>query len=247
MAANINSARTPNLQRNNTTEALSPNTADIKKLLEMMKDTWSSIGQTYDILYEQSTKLSDLSPTMHQQVQEIQKVHDQIQSRVNDNDNAIKQEKQAVQGEMKGRIMRVMKVGLKEAIKSQITLQVSSQIAVQVKEHLPVTLEDQLRESKVQYEEVKVSLMNSEARHQNSVLRVRRDGDALLNTVLTPNGEVSGFFPATFKTLFAYDLNNSQSLVRDYKLHVSDVREVNFNSFMSHIGVKDSLPVLGRS
>ena len=53
------------------------------------------------------------------------------------------------------------RVGLKEAIKSQITLQVSSQIAVQIKEHLPVTLEDQLRESKVQYEEVKVSLMNS--------------------------------------------------------------------------------------
>jgi hypothetical protein len=53
------------------------------------------------------------------------------------------------------------RASLGEAIKLQIASQVSSQITVQIKEHLPVTLEDQLRESKMQLKEVGVSLTNS--------------------------------------------------------------------------------------
>jgi hypothetical protein len=180
---------------------------------------------------------------MHQTVQKIQKIHDQIQSRVNDDNSNIKKTKQEVQEEVKGRIMKEIKAGLKKEIRSQITLQVSSQIPVQIKEHLPVTLEGQLRESKAQFEVVKTSLVNSEARHKNSALRIPRDLVALLSNVLTAKGCVSAFFPATLTALFAFDLKTSQNLARDYTLHVSEVKEENFNSFMSHIGVKYSLPV----
>jgi len=246
MAANVNSTgpvMTSNLQGSTTAQRPLSNAAEIKEVLAAMKGTWSNIGRTYDDLYEQSTKLSDMSPTMYQTVQEINKLHGQIQPRVEDDDNEIKRTKQEVQGEVKGRIMKGIKEELKEMIRSQITLQVSSQITFQIKEHLPVTLESQLCESKAQLDEMKASLKNSEARYHNSALRVNRDLDALLNSVVTANGNISKFFPITLKTLLAFDLKTSQNLAKDYQLHVSQIKEENFNNFMSHIGVKGNLPV----
>ena len=50
---------------------------------------------------------------------------------------------------------------IKEQIKTEITLQVSQQVTVQIKDHLPVSLEDQVADSKKQFEVVRHSLINS--------------------------------------------------------------------------------------
>lgn len=50
---------------------------------------------------------------------------------------------------------------IKEQVKAEITLQVSKQVAAQIKDHLPVSLEDQVADSKRQFEVVRHSLINS--------------------------------------------------------------------------------------
>lgn len=61
-------------------------------------------------------------------------------------------------GELKSTVNRAH---LDEEIESQIAQQVSDQIATQIKGHLPVTLKDQLQESKSQLEKAKKSLDDS--------------------------------------------------------------------------------------
>jgi len=154
--------------------------------------------------------------------------------------------KNSVEVEVKRQInsqMKGLQADITAKIKSEIKRQVSEQVDVQIKEHLPVTLKDQLDESKKQLEVVNSSLKNSEARRKNSALRVPRDLDELLTDAATPDGGVSAFFPNDLRALFAYDLEQSQSLARDYRLPVSKIKTENLNSFMSHIGIRFQLEV----
>jgi len=243
MAANLNNATAVPISRSDSQLS---NTADIKEVLTAMEDSWVDIGKTYDNLHDQSVKLATLSPTLPKTTQEIQILRDEIRSRTKENDDAIKEMKNSVEVEVKRQInsqMKGLQADITAKIKSEIKRQVSEQVDVQIKEHLPVTLKDQLDESKKQLEVVNSSLKNSEARRKNSALRVPRDLDELLTDAATPDGGVSAFFPNDLRALFAYDLEQSQSLARDYRLPVSKIKTENLNSFMSHIGIRFQLEV----
>jgi len=146
-----------------------------------------------------------------------------------------------VRDHLKNQITEHMKPQIKEQIQTEITLQVDKQVATQIKDHLPVSLEDQIADSKKQLEEVRQSLHNSEARRANSVLRTPRDLSESLAVVLKADGNKSEFYPADLRSLFSYDLNTAKSLVKDYGLIQSEIRETNLNRFMSHIGIPFSL------
>jgi len=146
-----------------------------------------------------------------------------------------------VRDQLKGQITEHMKPQIQEQIQTEITLQVTKQVTAQIKDHLPVSLEDQVADSKRQFEVVRHSLINSEARRVNSVLRSPRDLGEQLATVLKADGRKSEFFPADLRSLFSYDLKMSKALAKDYGLLESEVRETNLNRFMSHIGIQFSL------
>jgi len=244
MAANTNNRdRGPPLPASRTASQMAlSNAAEIDQQLTAMKETWISIGQTYDVLHEQSVKMSSLCPTMQKTTQDVQTLRERIHARVEEDDVKIKKGKASAQDELnikpESQIVKELMANIKNKIKSEIKSQVTGQVDIQIKEHLPASLQDQLDESRKHVQEAKSSLENVEARRKNSALRIPRDLDELLSHVLTANGKASGFFPINLRSLFASDLESSQSLARDYKLNVSKVKEENWNSFMSHIGIR---------
>jgi len=240
MAANLDGAMTPRPQSRTALSPL-PETAAIRELLAAMKGTLSTLGQTFDTLNDQSAKVSSLGPTMVDTTQQIQLIRRQIRSQDKKQEARIKEVKRMVRDQLKNEITERMKPQIKEQIEAEITLQVAKQVTVQIKDHLPVSLEDQVADNKTQFEVVKHSLINSEARRLNSSLRSPRDLAEPLTVVLKANGQKSSFFPADLTTLFSYDLNMAKALVKDYGLLESEIRETNLNRFMSHIGIQFSL------
>jgi len=218
--------------------------AAIRELLDTMKGTLGALGQTFDTLNEQSNKVSTLGPTMHDTAQQIITLRRQIRAQDKKQDVRIQEVKRMVRDQLKIQIAESMKAQIQYQIKTEVAHQVAEQVASEIKDHLPVSLEDQITDSKKQFGDVKFSLINSEARRTNSVLRVPRDLGEPLAPVLKPNSTKSNFFPADLRTLFSYDLHMAQALVRDFELPQSDVREINLNKFMSHIGIQFSLVVV---
>ncbi|KAJ7928463.1 hypothetical protein B0H13DRAFT_1597654, partial [Mycena leptocephala] len=60
--------------------------------------------------------------------------------------------------------------------------------------------------------------------------------DEGLAVVLKSDGSKGRFFPADLRSLLSYDAAIIQDLVKDYGLIEDDVREVNVNRFLGHIG-----------
>lgn len=212
-----------------------PDTAAVKDLLTMMKTTLGTLGQTFETLTDQANKVSTLGPTVDS-AHQIQSLRRQMRTHDKRQENRIAEVKHMVTDLLKDQIADHMRAQIAEQIRTEIAVQVRQQVAAQLKEHLPVSLEQQAEESKRQLAEVRNSLVNSEARRANSVLRANNIDDPLA-VVLKPTGEASALFPRDLKTLFGYDGAASKQLVQDYHLPEADQREKNLNKFMSHIGI----------
>jgi len=240
MAANLDGALTSRPQSRTAQTPLSETTA-IRELLATMKGTLTTLGQTFDTLNDQSARVSSLGPTMHDTTHQIQAIRRQIRVQDKKQEARIKEVKRMVSDQLKQQIMETMKPQIKEQVKTEITLQVSKQVTAQIKDHLPVSLDDQVADSKKQFEVVRHSLINSEARRVNSVLRSPRDLNEPLAVVLKADGRKSELFPFDLKSLFLYDLKMAKALAQDHGLLESEMRETNLNRFMSHIGIQFSL------
>jgi len=240
MAANMDGALTPR-PPSRTAQTPLPDTAAIRELLTSMKGTLNTLGQTFDTLNNQSAMVSNLGPTMFDTTQQIQAIRRQIRSQDKKQDARLTEVKKMVRDQLKHQITEHMKPQMDEQIKEEIVLQVSKQVTAQIRDHLPVSLEDQVADSKRQFEVVRHSLINSEARRVNSVLRSPRDLGEPLAAVLKADGRKSELFPFDLRSLFLYDLKMSKALARDHGLVESEVRETNLNRFMSHIGIQFSL------
>jgi len=219
-------------------------TAAIGQHLAALKTMLSSLEPKFDALNKQSAGVTELIPTMHATSEQIKALHDQIFSQDRKSNMAIEKIKQNVGEKLQGKIMDSLTPGMQKKIKAEMSLQIPQQVAVQIKDHLPVSLEQQVAESKKQFAEMSSSLTNAEARRNNSILRHQRGFDQPLTPVLTPSGNESRYFPSNLKALFLYDLNKSKALVKDYGLPESKIREENFNKFMSHIGIHNSLAIV---
>ncbi|KZS88291.1 hypothetical protein SISNIDRAFT_532261 [Sistotremastrum niveocremeum HHB9708] len=210
-------------------------TAAIKELLSMMKTTLGTLGTTFQTLNEQSEKVNLLSPAADS-THQIQSLRRQMRAQDKKQDARINEVKHMVKEVLKDQIADHMRTQIEEQIRAEIALQVRQQVAEQLGNHLPVPLEVQAEESRKQLFEVKHSLVNSEARRSNSVLRANNIDDPLAH-VYKPDGTKSDHFPPDLKTLFAYDADKARSLVQDFGLPEHEVREKNLNRFMAHIGI----------
>jgi hypothetical protein len=215
----------------------------IKAQVAMIENTLNLFEPIFNMLEHQSEEVSKLTLTMIGTTKSIEDLHGQILSQDTRSNQHIEKVKRAVAGKIRSQIMDNMKPQIQKKIKAEINLQVSEQVTLQIRDHLPVSLEDQVAESKREVAEMTSSLVNSEARRVNSILRFPSGYDEPLTPVLKSSGQNNNFFPPNLKTLFLYDLEKSKSLVRDYGLLVSDIREENFNKFMSFIGIQHSLQV----
>jgi len=212
-----------------------PDTAAIKDLLAMMKNTIATLGQTFETLGEQSAKVATLGPSLDN-TQQIQALRRQMRHQDRRQDARIEEVKHVVKNVLKDQIADEMRPQIGDHVRQEIAMQVREQVSAQLKEHMPISLEEQAADSKKQLAEVRNSLTNSEARRANSTLRSHNLDDPL-EEILKTDGSRSELFPQDLKTLFTYDSARARALVRDFGLTEHESRERNLNRFMAHIGI----------
>ncbi|KAG5639474.1 hypothetical protein H0H81_001596 [Sphagnurus paluster] len=123
-------------------------------------------------------------------------------------------------------------------IREEVALQVKQQVDEQIQDHIPIPLAQQSLENKRQISDIRVTLANSEAREKNSHLQAT-NLDELLMPILKPDGTESELFPADLRALFAYDLEMSKALLKDFEMEAGDSLQVNFGRFIRHIGIEN--------
>ncbi|KZW01116.1 hypothetical protein EXIGLDRAFT_638686 [Exidia glandulosa HHB12029] len=202
----------------------------------MMRGTLAQLGNTFDSLHETSERVAGLGPVVDSATQ-IQALRRQMRAQDKRQEARIGDVKHLVRDVLKDQIAEHMRVQIAEQIKEELASQVRAQVAAQLAERLPTSLEQQTEESKRQLAEVRCSLVNSEARRANAVLRANNIEEPLAHVLRSKDGLASDLFPKDLKALFAYDGVAAKKLVEDYGLPVSDQREKNLNRFMSHIGI----------
>ncbi|KIJ51305.1 hypothetical protein M422DRAFT_65312 [Sphaerobolus stellatus SS14] len=237
---------TPRPPRTPITPYPGADTAAVKELLVMMKSTLGTLGATFETLGAQSDKITSLGPAMDSSHQ-ISSLRRQIRAQDKRQDARVMEVKHMIKDVLKEHIANDMRAQIEEQIRAEIATQVKQEVAAQIVEHLPISLQAQAEQSKRQLVEVRHSLVNSEARRANSVLRANNLDDPLTH-VLKPDGTQSDIFPTDLRTLFSYDADTARRLVQEFSLQEHESRERNLNRFMAYIGIPFHLipvPVLG--
>lgn len=230
-----NGQATPRAPRTPITPYPGADTAAVRELLVMMKSTLGTLGATFETLNTQSDKFTNLGPSVDS-ARQISLLRKQIKQQDKKQDARVTEVKHMIKDVLKDHIANDMRAQIEEQIREEIAMQVKKEVAAQIVEHLPISLQEQAEQSKRQLLEVKQSLVNSEARRANSVLRANNLDDPLTQ-VLKPDGTYSEIFPSDLRTLFSYDGETSLKLVRDFALQEHELRERNLNRFMAFIGI----------
>jgi len=212
-----------------------PDKAAVHEIMGTMKSMLDTLNATFETLGQQSEKVNGLGTSLDASHQ-ITSLRRQMRSQDKKQDARITEVKHMVREVLKDQIADHMRSQIEEQIRAEIALQVRHQVAEQLADHLPIPLDVQAEESRKQLNEVRSSLVNSEARRANSALRANNIDDQL-HHVLKPDGSKSELFPRDLKMLFGYDVDSAKKLVQDYGLPEHEVREKNLNRFMSHIGI----------
>jgi len=202
----------------------------------MMTTTMSTLGQTLENLTEQSARMATLGPQMDS-MHQITQLRRQMRSQEKVQDNRINDVKKLIKEVLKEQVAETLRPQIKQEVAEEIKLQTTEHVKLQVKDRLPVSLEDQAAESQQQLKDVRASLINSESRRANAILRASNLDDHLA-IILKSNGDESEHFPQDLKTLFSYDNDTAKALVKDFGLTASDSREKNLNKFMAHAGIQ---------
>jgi len=213
-----------------------PDTAAVRELLAMMSSTLSTLGQTFDSLTTQSAKVATLGPQLDS-AHQIHQLRRQMRAQEKKQDVRINEVKAMVKEALKEQVADLLKPQISNEVTDEIKVQVAQQVKAHLGEVLPTTLEEQAAESNQQLKDVRASLINSESRRSNAILRASNLDDQLA-IILKPNGEESEHFPHDLKTLFSYDNDRAKALVKDFGLAASDSREKNLNKFMAHAGIQ---------
>jgi len=221
-----------------------PDTDSIKRMVESMHTTIATLGANFDQLNAQSSLLSSSGPTMSDASDQIAQLSAQIRNMDARQERKIERLKTLMREDLMQVTMKKLDPLIQTQIKTQLAIQVEAQVAAQIGTHLPVSLREQINESRRELRRVSVGLENSESRRINSALRMPRDEYEPLSVVCKADGERSVHFPANFRSLWSYDLQAAKALARDYQLPESDIREVNLNNFMSHIGMPSNARVV---
>ncbi|KAJ7496967.1 hypothetical protein FB451DRAFT_1209425 [Mycena latifolia] len=218
-------------------------TENIRTAIGAMSQTLVDLEQSFGRLNEKSAELSTLGPTSQDAMREIQALRKQIREENKKGDKSIQKFKQMARDDVKLQIAANLRNDILDEIRMQVAAQVKQQVDLQIQEQIPISLRQQSMDNKTQLQIAKTSLTNSAARKKNSGLRIQ-NLDESLALVLKADGTKGKLFPADLRSLLSYDATNVRDLVKDYWLIDDDVREVNLNRFLGHIGVLFQLVVV---
>ncbi|KZS87193.1 hypothetical protein SISNIDRAFT_419953 [Sistotremastrum niveocremeum HHB9708] len=200
-----------------------PDLTDVGELLEVMKQTLSSLGATFDSLGEQTARVAAIGPAM-ESAHQINHLRRQLQVQDRKQEERITELKILLRDVLKEQIIEHLRGHVYAMIREQVAQQVRDQVEFQLREQIPQKLRDQVREHKRQIAEVRKSLHNSEARRANSLLRSNHLLEPL-HPLVRSTGEVSEIFPKNLAAIFALGPASARQLCQEYGLPETDSRE----------------------
>ncbi|KAF8891758.1 hypothetical protein BD779DRAFT_1512952 [Infundibulicybe gibba] len=230
--------------RARTSVVMQPDNAQLRELLAAMSSTLGGLGRSFETLGEQSTKLTTLGPRVEDISRELQELQRKLQEHDRTQRESIREMKKNMRGTISKELFQTFNRPLiKARVASEIKAQAKEQVDIQIRNYIPVSLRQQVLDNERHLKEANVSILNSESRIQNAALDLDNQ-DEPLAPILKTDGSRSKLFPADLRSLFAYELEMAQQLLKDYGIEEAGILEVNFNRFMSHAGVKFQLVVV---
>ncbi|KAJ7244170.1 hypothetical protein B0H12DRAFT_1129732 [Mycena haematopus] len=222
----------------------SPNeTESIRVAIGAMTGMFASLEGSFTSLNEKSAEFATMGPGPQDAVRDIQALRQQIREEREKREKEIMTAKRAAREDAKVQIAANLRNDILEHIRTEVTAQVKQQVDLQIHEQIPISLKEQSLNNKTQLQEARTSLTNSAARKKNAGLRIQ-NLDEELAVVLKSDGTKGKLFPADLRSLLSYDAANLAELGKEYGLVEDEVREVNLNRFLSHIGILFQLVVV---
>ncbi|KAK7045632.1 hypothetical protein VNI00_007465 [Paramarasmius palmivorus] len=207
-------------------------------VVEAFKGDLENLNRVCDSLSGQSLRVVELGPTSTDTINALKELQHEAKRNQKTQETMLQKTKDWVRQDAQEHILTEIKKQIQPEIKAEVASSVRSQVEAQILDHVPISLKKQLEDCESQLKEVKISFENSEARQRNSTLDLTKqsDLDDPLGVVLKPDGSRSKWYPADLTSLFAYDSDATEALLKDYELSVDKTLEGSFNRFMSHIG-----------
>ncbi|KAG6855986.1 hypothetical protein H0H87_008666 [Tephrocybe sp. NHM501043] len=215
--------------------AQSSNEPDATRLVNAMQSTLNGLETTLKTFNQQSNVFNACANTNLDRTTELQDLHTRLRNHRKAQNRHISGAKKTIRQDFKDAVTNRLRSDISARIRSEVALQVKGQVNVQIQEYIPVPLHQQVVNNKKQIHEVKVALINSEARARNSALETTNLDEPLM-PILKLDGVPSNLYPADLRSLFSYDLNMVKELVNDFEIEEDDSLQVNYERFMRHIG-----------
>ncbi|KAJ7076846.1 hypothetical protein B0H15DRAFT_573167 [Mycena belliarum] len=210
-------------------------TETVRTAIGAMSQSLVDLEQSFSTLNEKSAALSTTGPSVQDAMRDLETLRKEMREQGAKGDKDIQKFKQTA-GDVKTQIAANLRNEILEQIRMEIAAQVKLQVDLQIQEQIPVSLSQQSLDNKTQLQIANTSLANSAARKKNAGLRIQ-NLDESLAPVLRSDGTKGKLFPADLRSLLSYDSVHVRELVKDYELFDDDVREVNLNRFLGHIGI----------
>ncbi|KAI1786619.1 hypothetical protein LXA43DRAFT_897644 [Ganoderma leucocontextum] len=215
------------------------------EIIEKMRGSLGSFGKTLDSLGEQTVRMiqDGKEAEIANQIDSIRKHMDSVDER---QEAQVKEIEKMLWEVLEHDVIEHLTTLIQDGVLEEIDAIVQEEVARQRPAFIPQDLQDELREQKMQLEEVQRALHDSESRRANSTLRSHRLHEKV-HPLYNVKGEISEHFPLTLSDMFAISAEVAKVLLEEYNLEVSDSREKNINTFMCHCGVQYQLvsPLLG--
>jgi len=210
---------------------------DLEELVTVMRSSLKVLGHTFDTLGEQTAHVTTL-PSAVENAHQLTQLRQQLVAADRQHEDRIQELKALLREVVRAKINDFLTHHLQHTIRDRISARVKERVARQLHEHIPDALRIQVDEHREQIADVKKNLVNSEARHHNSLLTAS-NLHGPLKPLVCANGEVSELFPSTMAKLFAMSASGVKELNNHYGLaQEGDTRERRINKFLGFIGVQ---------
>ncbi|KAI0715855.1 hypothetical protein C8Q72DRAFT_891686 [Fomitopsis betulina] len=253
-------AGTPTAVRSDTTSLSPVEQQAVDDLLSTMKQTLSTLGNTFEALGKQTVTVASISPRVAA-ARELQRTGEQLRERQRRQEARLDALKQALVTNVKDQREIWLDKKADELVAEIVSKEVPSRVNQQLTTLVSGDIKQQLIDYKRRILEVKVDLHNSEARRKNDLILGLTPASQPLTPLLPPlpAGKTDlpkppALFPKTVGSLFQLDAPKLSMLLKEYGITEivaasppspgGTAREENLNRFMSFIGVGLFIPPL---
>ncbi|KAI0799964.1 hypothetical protein C8Q74DRAFT_1233536 [Fomes fomentarius] len=154
-----------------------------------MHSTLSAVGNTFDVVREQTMRVAALGPAVDATYQ-IRAVEEEVDEQSKRQEEKLQDMKKSLQERFKKHMREVIRPHVHQLVTDMIKREVAERVRHQLSIQIPSSLREEIRQYNWQIMQVKTSLHNSEARRHNALIRASGLDEplqALLRPLDTPS------------------------------------------------------------